>query len=134
MKYDHLRPARRAAKRVVALLALAAAGVSSPAVAVEPPPATTQNELLDPWVPPSARQPAATAPTRGAALRAQVEAKLKARFDAAAPGGALTRGEAQAGGLGYIVRHFDEIDRQHAGAVRFEDVKRYLRERGAKLD
>jgi hypothetical protein len=32
------------------------------------------------------------------------------------------------------VEHFDEIDRQRAGAVTFDDVKRFLRTRGTQLD
>jgi hypothetical protein len=46
----------------------------------------------------------------------------------------LTRQQANAAGLGFVARHFDQIDRQKAGAVRFEDVKRFLIERGAQLD
>jgi phosphatidylserine/phosphatidylglycerophosphate/cardiolipin synthase-like enzyme len=46
----------------------------------------------------------------------------------------LTREQARSAGLGYIVRHFDDIDRQRAGAVSFDDVKRFLRGRGAQLD
>lgn len=70
------------------------------------------------------------------ALREQVERKLRQTFDAADidRSSTLTRAQANAAGLGYITRHFDEIDRQKAGAVRFDDVKRFLRERGAQLD
>jgi hypothetical protein len=69
-------------------------------------------------------------------LRAQVERKLKAGFDAADVNrsGTVTRDQARAAGLGYIVKHFDDIDRQRAGAVSFDDVKRFLRGRGAQLD
>jgi len=117
-------------------LLLAVATLSAEAIAADNPPASAQTPLRDPWVPPEARKPSLAPPTEGAALRAQVERKLRQQFDAADVGrtGALTRDQANAGGLGYITRHFDEIDRGKTGAVRFEDVKRFLRERGAALD
>jgi hypothetical protein len=106
------------------------------AAAADPPPASAQTPLLDPWVPPEARKPSPATPTEGAALRDQVEHKLKQGFDAADVGhtGAITREQARAGGLGYIAMHFDEMDRQKTGYVRFDDVKRFLRDRGAQLN
>jgi hypothetical protein len=100
------------------------------------PAAAAQVPMLDPWVPPYARRPSTAPPTQGAALREQVERKLKQGFDAAdtARTGTLTREQASAAGLGYVARHFDEIDRGRTGAVRFEDVKRFMRERGAQLN
>ncbi len=94
---------------------------------------TIEQPLRDPWVPPAARNPSTTPPTEGAALRAQVEAKLKQAFDAADVNhsGTLTRQQAAAAGLGFIAQHFDAIDRQKTGAVRFDDVKRYLVEQGS---
>ncbi len=53
------------------------------AAAAESPPATIERPMRDPWVPPELRKPAPAPPTQGAALRAQVERKLKAGFDAA---------------------------------------------------
>ena len=104
--------------------------------AAEPIAVTMEQPLRDPWVPPDARQPSTTPPTEGAALRAQVERKLKRDFDAADlnHSGSLTREQAAAAGLGFIAQHFDEIDRQKTGAVRFDDVKRYLVEHGAALN
>jgi hypothetical protein len=106
------------------------------AVAVEPMSVGSQQPLRDPWVPPESRKPSEAPPSEGAALRAQVERKLKQAFDAAdvAGAGSLTRQQATAAGLGFVARHFDEIDRQKTGAVRFDDVKRYLVERGAQLN
>ena len=104
--------------------------------AADPMSVTSQQPLRDPWVPPDARKPSTAPPTEGAALRAQVERKLRQAFDAADVNhsGSLTRQQANAAGLGFVARHFDEIDRQKSGAVRFEDVKRYMVERGAKLE
>jgi hypothetical protein len=99
------------------------------------PPATSAGPMVDPWVPPALRKPVAVPPSQGAELRAQVERKLKTAFDAAADStGALTRPRASAAGLGLIAQHFDEIDRSGTGAIRFEDVKRFLQQRGAQLD
>jgi len=96
----------------------------------------SEQPLRDPWVPPEARKPVAAPPTEGAALRAQVERKLRQTFDAAdvSHAGSLTRQQACAAGLGFVAQHFDEIDRQKSGVVRFDDVKRYMVERGAKFD
>ena len=99
-------------------------------------PAVQTGELCDPCVPPALRN--APTPKRasaeGAALRSQVEQRLRAPFDAAAREGVLTREQAAAAGLGFIVRNFDAIDRGGRGAIRFEDYKAFLTERGAALD
>jgi hypothetical protein len=99
------------------------------------PPATVSGPMVDPWVPPELRHPAPTRATQGAELRAQVVRKLKADFDVAAgASGTLTQAQAKAAGLGLIARHFVEIDQANSGLVRFEDVKRFLQQRGAQLD
>ena len=95
--------------------------------------AAAEMPMLDPWVPPAVRAKAAAArvePVQGEALRAAVDAKLKARFDVAAGGtGTLTREQAAAGGLGAIARDFAAIDRRGAGRISFEDYRQYLRAR-----
>ena len=134
------QPVRRAISRLLLTVAAGSAWqlMLAPfdAFATEPMSVTTAQPLRDPWVPPEARKPSTAPPTEGAALRAQVERKLKQAFDAADMGhtGALNRQQADAAGLGFIARHFDQIDRQKTGVVRFDDVKRYLVERGAQLD
>ena len=94
-------------------------------------PAGAQELLKEPWVPPQVKRSAGYAETKGDALRAQVERKLRTQFDAAdvAKSGTLTREQARAAGLGYIAENFEAIDRGRAGAVRFEDVMRYLESR-----
>ena len=84
--------------------------------------------MLDPWVPPGVVEKAVIAPaTQGEALRAQVRAKLKRRFDAAAsPDGTLTAAQARSAGLGAIADQFGAIDRAGRGAIRFEDYERFL--------
>jgi hypothetical protein len=126
--------------RVLAAIAFACASAfPQPATAAGNPPATIEAPLADPYVPPAARAKAlglAAPPTEGAALRTQVESKLAQAFDAAdvMRTGSLTREQARAAGLGYVVRNFDAIDRAQSGLVRFEDIKRFLRERGAAID
>lgn len=105
-----------------ALLALpAAAYAQQNKSAIEVP-------MLDPWVPPAVADKAILAPeTQGEALRAQVRAKLKRRFDAAAsPDGTLTAAQARSAGLGAIADRFEAIDRAGRGAIRFEDYERFL--------
>jgi hypothetical protein len=134
--------ARRCSRRGLALagavLAVVVLGAAAPARAAtaQSPPATIETTIRDPWVPPELRTPPRSPASQGAALRAQVERKLKAGFDRADVGrsGTVTRDQARAAGLGYLVKHFDDIDRQRAGAVSFDDVKRFLRGRGAQLD
>jgi hypothetical protein len=91
--------------------------------------------MLDPWVPPAMRKAAPRPPAEGAELKAQVERKLLASFEAAdvERAGTLTRDQARAGGLGFIVKNFDRIDTAGAGRVSFDDLKRYLRAQGADL-
>ena len=97
--------------------------------------ATVEVPMRDPWVPPELAKKARVAPaSSGAELRQEVDRKLRARFDAAAPSGTMTRAEARAAGLGFIDRHFDTIDRGHAGRVSYGDYRRFLVERGAALE
>lgn len=94
---------------------------------------------LDPGRPSAATLKAAQAENRvraasaGTALDSEAEQHLRASFDAAdtAHRGTLSPGEAQAGGFGWIANHFDAIDTKHAGRVSFDDVRSYLRWRGA---
>ena len=94
-----------------------------------------QTNARDPSVPPELRNAKPAPATHGTALQAQVERKLRESFDAAdvARAGALTREQAQAAGLGVVANNFDRIDTAKTGKVTFEDLKKYLRARGAKL-
>jgi hypothetical protein len=95
--------------------------------------AVTEVPMLDPWVPPAVRQSASAPVTRGAALQAQVQAKLRASFDAADVEhvGSITIAQARAARLGLVAHNFDRIDTHRSGRVSFEDLKRFLRSRGA---
>ncbi|MEJ6020860.1 EF-hand domain-containing protein [Ramlibacter sp. PS4R-6] len=89
----------------------------------------------DPWVPPAVRaQPHSGHETRGEALRGQVERKLRESFEAADTEGrgTITREQARAAGLGVVADNFDAIDHARSGRVGFDDLKRFLRARGAR--
>jgi hypothetical protein len=91
--------------------------------------------LQDPMLPASARAAArAMKPSRDAELRAQVERKLRTRFEEADVEhlGSITREQAQVAHLGLVVKNFDAIDLAHQGRVTFEDFRRFLRTRGAR--
>jgi hypothetical protein len=119
-------------KRILCAIACAALWCSGAAAAGE---ASIEVPMRDPWVPPEvAKKARVEPPSAGASLEAQVDAKLHARFDAAAgPSGLLTREAAHAAGLGFIERHFDAIDRAHTGRISYADYRRFLVSRGAAL-
>ena len=82
-------------RRFLRCLAAAALLALPPAVYAQQNKFAIEVPMLDPWVPPAVAEKAVIAPaTQGEALRAQVRAKLKRRFDtAAAPDGTLTAAE-----------------------------------------
>jgi hypothetical protein len=115
------------------MLALVSAATPLARAADPPAPAVIETPFRDPYVPPQSR-PSQPAPAkRGMALQAQAQGELAAAFAAAdtTHKGTLTRDEARAGGLGYVARHFDDIDTAKRGAVSFDDLVRYLDARRA---
>ncbi|HTT11038.1 MAG TPA: EF-hand domain-containing protein [Burkholderiaceae bacterium] len=120
---------------LVAALAFAGAAVAPVGAQSVRTSASVQSPLCDPCVPPALRNTTPAQPTEGAALQSQVEQKLRQSFDAAdvRHTGALTREQARAAGLGVVANNFDQIDTAKTGKVTFEDLKRYLRSRGAKF-
>ena len=91
--------------------------------------ATTRDEL-------ATREIIAVRPVPAVPIQEQVARKLRQAFDAADSSGTgtITREQARAAGLGFVAGHFDSIDTARRGAVSFEDLKRFLREQGAKID
>jgi hypothetical protein len=89
--------------------------------------------LRDPMLPEALRHTRPAEATRGAALQAQVEAKLRARFMAADSQrtGHLSRAQAEATNLNYLVRDFDQIDRAGHGSVSWAQVRAHLAARAA---
>jgi len=116
----------RTLRRIVIVAVLAAGAADA---------ATMEMPMLDPWLPPTLRKAAPQPPPHGGTLKAQVERKLRAGFDAAdiEHAGSVTLAQARAAGLGYVANNFARIDAAGAGRVSFDDVKRYLREQGADL-
>ena len=117
---------------LVAAALLAAPGWAAAQAQPPAPKAVMEVPMLDPWVPPEVREKALVAPvaTEGQALREQVRAKLKRRFDAAAGAeGLLTADQARSAGLGAIADQFGAIDRAGRGSIRFEDYERFLEAR-----
>lgn len=116
-------------RRFLLGLATAALLALPMAASAQQPKAVSEVPMLDPWVPPAVREKALVAPpaTEGAALREQVRAKFKRRFEAAAgPAGTLTPEQARSAGLGAIADQFGAIDRAGRGAIRFDDYERFL--------
>lgn len=115
---------------LVAAAAATLALIALPASAQQAGKAVAEVPMLDPWVAPEVREKARATPyvaTEGEALKAQVRAKLKRRFDAAAgPDGKLSAQQARSAGLGAIADQFGAIDRAGSGAIRFEDYERFL--------
>jgi len=118
------RSIRRALRGLAALLALGGGLAAAAPV------------LRDPAVPDALRHTTPATITRGDALRAQIEAKLRARFAAADTNGEnrISRTQAEAAGLGYVVQHFDAIDEAGHGTVSWEQVRAFVaqRERAAR--
>ena len=110
---------KRNALRLAMALSLLASGATAEAV------------LRDPAVPEALRHARPAAETRGEALQARVQAKLKARFDAADTTGAghISRAQAEAAGLGYVARHFEEIDAGGHGSVSWAQVQAWIAQR-----
>ncbi|MGF6266683.1 hypothetical protein OKW49_007676 [Paraburkholderia youngii] len=73
----------------------------------------------------------AVAPTTGLTLQQQAQQRMESRLGAnsvLSNGSSITKAQAQSNGLGYIARHFDEIDSAHSGRVTLNDVRQYLQQ------
>jgi hypothetical protein len=103
-----------------ALLASVAAGAATPV-------------LRDPALPEALRHTRPAPPSEGVVLQAQVEAKLRGRFEAADVSGQghISRAQAEAAGLGFVARHFNAIDSGGHGSVSWAQVQAYIAQRAA---
>jgi hypothetical protein len=121
---------RPIALHLLAPLVIAAAGMPGASVAQE----ASMASRADPWVPPAARIRSTDAPSSGAALQAQVAAKLRQRFDAAdiRRYGSITQEQARRAGLGFVSQHFEQIDSQRSGSISFEELQRFIARRNAE--
>ncbi|WP_244306216.1 2-oxoglutarate dehydrogenase [Paraburkholderia lacunae] len=72
-------------------------------------------------------------PSTGTTLQQQAQQRLEARLGADSAlgnGAAVTKAQAQTQGLGYVAKHFDQIDTSHKGSVTMSDVRQYLQQQG----
>ena len=114
--------------RMILACALALALGPAATFADSTEPGRIETPMRDPWVPPEVRAKVTKLPpeTQGAELQAQVDKKLRARFDAVAKNGRLTREQAREGGLGSIADRFDSIDTAGRGYVTYDEYRHYL--------
>ncbi|MBS0322071.1 MAG: EF-hand domain-containing protein [Proteobacteria bacterium] len=120
--------------RALRTLACLATLYGSAVLAADVPPATVAQPYRDPYVPPAQREARAVAPLSGPALQDAVDARLRARFDAADVEhvGSITRAQATAAGLGYVARDFDAIDTAGTGRVSYANVRAFLAREAAR--
>jgi hypothetical protein len=77
------------------------------------------------------RRAAPVVPSSGTDLQQQAQQRIDARMggnSVLSNGASVTKAQAQTSGLGFIAKHFDEIDTQHSGRVSLNDVKQYLKQ------
>ncbi|WP_230462117.1 2-oxoglutarate dehydrogenase [Burkholderia cenocepacia] len=70
-------------------------------------------------------------PSTGAALQQQAQQRIDARLGGntvLSNGAAVTKAQAQSSGLGFVSKHFDEIDAKHTGRVTMSDVRQFIRQ------
>lgn len=121
---------RRVPIHLLAPLVIAAAGMQGTSAAQD----ASMASRADPWVPPAARIRSTEPPSSGAALQAQVNAKLRQRFDAAdiQRYGSITQEQARRAGLGFVSQHFAQIDSQRSGSISFDELQRFIARRSAE--
>ncbi|MCA8310054.1 2-oxoglutarate dehydrogenase [Burkholderia sp. AU28942] len=71
-------------------------------------------------------------PSTGATLQQQAQKRIDARLGGntvLSNGAAVTKAQAQSSGLGFVAKHFDEIDAKHTGRVTMSDVRQFIQQR-----
>ncbi len=71
-------------------------------------------------------------PSTGATLQQQAQKRVDARLGGntvLGNGAAVTKAQAQSSGLGFVAKHFDEIDAKHTGRVTMNDVRQFIQQR-----
>ncbi|WP_323119087.1 hypothetical protein [Burkholderia alba] len=113
---------------ILAAVASSACAASQQAVAPATPP--MGGGVDGPFFPHKAIAAPASA-TTGADLQQQAQSRLAASLGAnstLANGGAITKADAQASGLGFVAQHFDAIDTAHAGKVTLKQVQQFIQQ------
>jgi hypothetical protein len=118
----------RSARRLGLALCIALPACGAMAAGIEGDVAQAGLSQADPYVPPAQRHVSREAPAAGAALQSQALQKLKLHFDGADrdADGHLTRAEASAAGLGFVLRHFEQIDASHRGKISFDELQQFM--------
>lgn len=123
---------RRALPLIVlgAVLGNAQAQISTTTQAVAPATLPKGGHGVDgPFFP--ANRPAPVIPSTGTQLQQQAQQRLEERLGAntlLSNGASVTKAQAQSNGLGFIAKHFDEIDSAHTGRVSMDTVRQYLQQ------
>lgn len=76
-------------------------------------------------------------PSTGATLQQQAQRRVDARLGGntvLSNGAAVTKAQAQSSGLGFVAKHFDEIDAKHAGRVTMSDVRQFIQQRQVQAE
>jgi hypothetical protein len=76
-------------------------------------------------------RPAPVTPSTGTQLQQQAQQRIEARLggnSVLSNGATVTKAQAQTNGLGFIAKHFDQIDSAHTGRVSMSDVRQYLQQ------
>ncbi|WP_118178383.1 2-oxoglutarate dehydrogenase [Paraburkholderia phosphatilytica] len=76
-------------------------------------------------------RPAPETPSTGTQLQQQAQQRIEARMggnSVLSNGATITKAQAQTNGLGFIAKHFDQIDSAHTGRVSMSDVRQYLQQ------
>nr|WP_241161754.1 hypothetical protein [Burkholderia gladioli] len=79
----------------------------------------------------AARSAAPSAATTGSDLAQQAQSRLASSLatnSALANGQSITKAQAQADGLPFIARNFEQIDTAHSGRVSMQQVRQYLQQ------
>ncbi|AOJ03086.1 hypothetical protein WS70_15675 [Burkholderia mayonis] len=112
---------------VAATFALSASAETLQAVSSVPP---LHGGVDGPFFPKAASAvPASASATTGVQLQQQAQSRLAASLGASGAlgnGAAVTKAQAQASGLGYVAKHFDEIDAAHTGKVTLKQVQQFI--------
>lgn len=76
-------------------------------------------------------------PSTGATLQQQAQKRVDARLGGntvLSNGAAVTKAQAQSSGLGFVAKHFDEIDTKHTGRVTMSDVRQFIQQRQVQAE
>ncbi|KVE24592.1 hypothetical protein WS67_21105 [Burkholderia singularis] len=116
---------------VLMLAAIASGACAASLQAVAPATPPKGGGVDGPFFPRTAIAAPASA-TTGTALQQQAQSRLAASLGAnstLANGGAISKADAQASGLGFVAQHFEEIDTAHTGKVTLKQVQQFLQQR-----